>query len=257
MAVAGSLVIAAPASASAGDWGFPSAGEMQAAGGTYSAGATFPELNCIAGPCDFDPTMSFTATAENGTTFANVGASSDMEVDEIPGSPIGTCTVETTTSYVCRPTTSGTVVAGGFVNGTGLTWTIPATAAAGSTAVDFSWSDVLQTGNDSSNDHFLVTVTVPTTLSATPAIIKIIPPKVYLFNLNGTLTTAAGPLSGETVTFKAGSTVICSAVTNVNGTASCNGIGSLLSIVLSFGYTANFAGSGSFLPSSAHAALIS
>jgi hypothetical protein len=66
-----------------------------------------------------------------------------------------------------------------------------------------------------------------------------------------------GAVSGKTITFKVGSAVICSAATNSAGTASCSGLGPGLSIVLSNGYTATFAGGGGLLPSSASAALIS
>jgi IPT/TIG domain len=104
---------------------------------------------------------------------------------------------------------------------------------------------------------FGVKAPTPTTLTATPAIVELFGLKVYLFGLNGTLRTSAGPVAGQTITFKAGSTVLCSAITAANGTASCNAITSVLSIVLSLGYNATYRGTADYLPSSAKAALIS
>jgi hypothetical protein len=99
-------------------------------------------------------------------------------------------------------------------------------------------------------------VSVPTTLTATPAIAQLSGLKIYLFGLNGTLTANGAPVSGQTITFTVGGTTICSAVTNSAGTASCNGIASALSIILANGYKATFAGNPPYLPSSTTAPLI-
>lgn len=95
-----------------------------------------------------------------------------------------------------------------------------------------------------------------TTLTSTPAIASVSSLHLYLFALNATQSSAAEPAAGHVITFKAGSTVICTAVTGANGTASCNGLASVLSIVLADGYSASFAGTSRYIASTSRAALI-
>jgi hypothetical protein len=112
-------------------------------------------------------------------------------------------------------------------------------------------------GVQSGNGMVSVSWPSPTMLTATPAILKISGLTLYLFNLSATLTDSAGPIAGQTITFTAGSTALCTATTNAGGTASCNATVSLLSIVLSLGYTATYAGNSDYGPSTATASLIS
>jgi hypothetical protein len=99
---------------------------------------------------------------------------------------------------------------------------------------------------------------LPTRLTGTPAIVQLSGLKLYLFALGATLTGPGGtPLSGQTITFTAGATKLCTATTGTDGTASCNASASVLWIVLSGGYRASFAGAGDYSPSSATAPLIS
>lgn len=73
---------------------------------------------------------------------------------------------------------------------------------------------------------------------------------------DATLTAEGAPLAGEEVVFSAGS-YSCSGVTNANGMASCSlSLRGLLSTVLNFGYTAEFAGNPPYLPSSDSGALL-
>jgi hypothetical protein len=102
------------------------------------------------------------------------------------------------------------------------------------------------------------TFVIPTKLKATPAVARLLPTHLYLFNVNATLTTAGGgPISGQTIVFTASGSHICSAVTNSAGTASCEGTVSVVSILLSNGYKATFDGNDPYLSSSAKASLIS
>jgi DNA-binding beta-propeller fold protein YncE len=94
---------------------------------------------------------------------------------------------------------------------------------------------------------------LPTKLTATPAVLAGL--NLYLFNLTATLTGPSGPISGQTISFSAGSTAVCSAVTGANGTASCSGLAQALSILGAGGYTATFAGSDGYLGSTAMAGL--
>lgn len=96
-----------------------------------------------------------------------------------------------------------------------------------------------------------------TALSTDPAIAYVgASPMIFFPNLNAHLAAAGLPVVGQLITFSApnGGAVICSGVTNANGTASC--AGSLQATLdLGLGYTASFAGASGYLPSSAHGPL--
>ena len=97
-----------------------------------------------------------------------------------------------------------------------------------------------------------------TATAAQPAVLKL-PLDLKLFTLTATVrnTSFAGvPVPGVRVDMTTGSTFICSARTDLQGIASCNGLGSLLPIVLRFGYKATFHGDRLFDPSFARAGLI-
>jgi len=96
----------------------------------------------------------------------------------------------------------------------------------------------------------------PTTLTATPAVVGLSGLSLYLFNLNATLSGASGPVAGQQITFMSGATELCTATTNADGTASCSATASLLSIVLSLGYTASYAGNTDYQSASASAGLV-
>jgi hypothetical protein len=90
-----------------------------------------------------------------------------------------------------------------------------------------------------------VTVTAAaTTLGASPATVS--------GGVSGLLQTAYGPVSGATISFSAGTTFLCAAVTNASGVASCTG--SLAKIVLSGGYTATYVATTDYQGTTAHGA---
>ena len=100
---------------------------------------------------------------------------------------------------------------------------------------------------------------VATTLTAYPAVAQVLPLRVFFPSLSARLTVTAGgaPVPGETISFRVGHALVCTAVTNANGVASCNGsVGGLLSLILNLGYDAAFAGDPGHLPSTAHGPLI-
>jgi hypothetical protein len=76
--------------------------------------------------------------------------------------------------------------------------------------------------------------------------------------VSATLTRAddGTPLAGQTVRFTAGGAAICSGTTNGSGTASCDGSGAALAIVLNGGYTASFDGTANLAPSTAAATVL-
>ncbi|GAB2987927.1 beta strand repeat-containing protein [Nocardioides montaniterrae] len=81
-----------------------------------------------------------------------------------------------------------------------------------------------------------------------------------LGTLSATLTGGIPPqaIAGQTVTFKAGSTVLCSGVTNTQGVASCNPgvISTVLQPILNQNLVAVFAGSAKWMPATAQMGLI-
>jgi hypothetical protein len=77
-------------------------------------------------------------------------------------------------------------------------------------------------------------------------------------NLVGTLKTSAGaPLAGRSVKFSLGTTVLCTAVTNAQGVATCaSSIQSGLGTLLNLGYTLSFAGDADYLASTARGPIV-
>ena len=117
-----------------------------------------------------------------------------------------------------------------------------------------------QTFSGSSTLPILVTVSpAPTQMMATPAVAQLGGADIYGFSLSATLTRkdTGAPVAGQQINFSAGSTPVCTATTDAHGLATCNGMAGALAILSSQGYTASFAGTPDYKPSSANAALIS
>jgi outer membrane protein assembly factor BamB len=93
---------------------------------------------------------------------------------------------------------------------------------------------------------------------AQPAVLKLLL-GVKLFVLQATVTNTTfhgAPVVGVPVFMSAGGTIACEGTTNAQGVATCNGLFSLLPILLSFGYEATFPGNAFLDGSSGHAGLI-
>lgn len=97
-----------------------------------------------------------------------------------------------------------------------------------------------------------------TRLTAEPIVARVLPNLyVSIGVLKTRLTTTDGsPIAGRTVTFRAGGQVLCTAVTNASGVASCSGLGPWLQAILGLGYTAEFAGDGTYAPSVARGPIV-
>ena len=91
---------------------------------------------------------------------------------------------------------------------------------------------------------------IPTQIIAQP----IIPAGLFatLENAN----TGAG-IPGQTVIFRAGSTVICVMQTDAHGNADCDSLGAVLLATLNLGYTVTYAGNSTYAPSSGFGPLLS
>ncbi len=97
-----------------------------------------------------------------------------------------------------------------------------------------------------------------TKLTANPVILQFSLLKIYLApTAKLQVLNPTQPLAGKQVTFKAGSTLICTATTAADGSAGCNGVIALLQSVLVLGgYTATFAGDGLYTGSTDTGSLI-
>ncbi len=158
---------------------------------------------------------------------------------------------------------SGSLPAGLTLNANGTITGTPTGAAGTSTFTVRVTDSADNEGNTRSvtKELSIVIGKTPTVLTAEPALIKLNLPNltVTLTNIAATLKTAGGtPIAGQTITFKAGTTNLCSAVTNANGRAACSGVtlSASLPVLLNLGYDANFAGTASLAPATAHANLI-
>ena len=102
-----------------------------------------------------------------------------------------------------------------------------------------------QTFSGSNTMPDLVTVApAPTQLTATPAIAHLASTDVYSFSVSATLTRkdTGAPLAGEQIDFSAGSTPLCSAITDGQGLASCNALAGAPAMLTNQAYGATFAG---------------
>jgi hypothetical protein len=103
----------------------------------------------------------------------------------------------------------------------------------------------------------------PTLLRSTPVVVSALPASPELAtvdvpNVTAKLTEAAtfNPIPGRLVTFRAGSSVICSALTDSDGVAACGGVAEFLTAVLNLGYSADFAGDPNYTGSTTRGALL-
>jgi hypothetical protein len=106
----------------------------------------------------------------------------------------------------------------------------------------------------------------PTTVRAKPIVLELLAPTpplatAYPLNLTAKLTETAtsNPLAGRTMSMHAGDAtgdVICTAITDADGQATCGGLVEDLTAILALGWTATFAGDSYYLPSAGSAPLI-
>jgi len=135
------------------------------------------------------------------------------------------------------------------------TTTAPLGAQINSTALVSSVDGVSTTATDQD------TVELLSSIAATPAVLQVSPLAPYLLTLHATLTGGVDnvAIAGQTISFVAGTTALCSAVTNAAGAASCStltNVPGVLSAVLADGYQAVYAGSSNYTGSTASAGLI-
>lgn len=96
-----------------------------------------------------------------------------------------------------------------------------------------------------------------TTMTADPAVVKANKLNLPLGQLKAHLSTAQGPLAGQTVVFTIGPSTACTVQTDATGTATCNAFAYIGTLLLKKGYTATYAGTANYQPSAASAGLLS
>lgn len=205
--------------------------------------------------------QAFTLTVGKATPAIGLEASGDGQVD---GRPV-------TLTATVTPPGGDTLAPGGtvsfYVNGAdapaatvdvrdgAATWDA-ASLPAGEDSVVARYGGDENFAPASSEPVSVRIARAPTTLTAAPAVLQLGGLKLRLFGLSAMLKGPAGPVAGAPVSFTAGSTHVCDAVTDASGTATCSGIGSVLQILLGLGYQAEFAGDEGHLPSTASAGLV-
>jgi len=192
---------------------------------TVSAIGTTTTLSSSSNPSAYSTSVTFTATV---TPTANTGPGASGTVTFTDGSSVlATVPVAASgTNFVATFTTSS--------------------LAAGPHSISASYSG---TSDYSASASSALTQTVNkdgTSLAAQNASEN---------TMTATLTTAQhNPLAGQTLTFTAGTTTLCTAVTGANGVASCKATGSNGTTLQRAGsYTVTYAGNASYLGSSATA----
>ena len=102
-----------------------------------------------------------------------------------------------------------------------------------------------------------------TSMTATPAILSVLPPKADLFTLSATLTGPYGPITGALIYFTVPvdpslgtDQVLCTGHTDAEGTATCKATSSALAIISNDGYSVYFGGNPNYEQSAASAPLI-
>jgi hypothetical protein len=197
-------------------------GQVGVASSSYTVKAAPPTVSIVTPPCSGVYTVGDVVDASYSCA---AGAGGTLEACSGPvadGAPIDTATAGTHTFAVTATDTDGQTVAAS------TTYTVNK---------------------------------APTQLTAPPLVLQVLPGnRLAVFEVEATLTYGAHHLAlpGKTVTFTAGSTALCSGVTNAAGLASCNyDLGGLLgSVFAPLFYEASFAGDGNYLASSATAPVV-
>ncbi|MEU9048669.1 MULTISPECIES: IPT/TIG domain-containing protein [unclassified Kitasatospora] len=212
-----------------------------------------------AGPVDVKLTAKG-RTVTAGTYTYQVPAPTITGIAPAQGPAAGGTTVTLTGSHLTGTTAVafGTTPAASFtvVNDTTVTATAP--AASGSASVDVTVTTPGGTSTITAADRYTYTKDT-TKLTANPLLLSIAPGQLSInLNLSATLTdtTTGKPVPGATVTFKVGSTTVCTATTDAAGTATCTGPCPVVTVLLNLGYTATYNGSPTQEAATATAGLI-
>ncbi|MFF9650553.1 Ig-like domain repeat protein [Streptomyces sp. NPDC014622] len=221
---------------------------------TYNGGAGF---NPSTSPVDIQTvnkasTITILVAAPNPS---NVGQTVVLTATVTPIPP-GAGTPTGTVSFFDGATLLGTSI----LNPSGVATFSTATLSLGTHTLSAVYSgDGNFIGSTGTYTTQVIGTAVPTSLTATPAIVSLFPPHPYAGVLTATLTnTATGqPIPGQSITFSTGNFQLGTSTTNAQGTATFNAILQLPLIILNAGYNAVYAGSSTYQAATAHAGIIS
>ena len=205
------------------------------------------------------PTTTAAAAAPNPSTYGQPVTITATVAPSIPSSVSG----------LGEPTGNVTFADGSTILGTAsLNGASPDVAqitvsslAVGTHHISAAYAGTANYASSESAPLALVVRKAPTAVSATPALMSISPFGLDMFTLSATLRSevTGASLAGQPVVFSAGSTVLCRAVTNASGKATCDVFADpadVLAMLQANGYTASFAGSIDYLPSATSAPLL-
>jgi hypothetical protein len=215
-------------------------------------------------------TYSLTITASNGVGTATTKT---FTLTVVPAVSITTTSLPDATATVSYSTTlaasggkapytwslsSGTLPAGLTLSSGGTISGTPSGPAGTATFVVKVTDSASPHGTATQSLSIATVVKAPTKLVVSSLLLN--PPLDLTLNTaRATLTggNPLAPLSGQTVVFTAGSTTLCSGMTNTSGVVTCSySILDLVPAVLNLGVTATYAGNGSYLPSTGSAGLL-
>jgi trimeric autotransporter adhesin len=108
-----------------------------------------------------------------------------------------------------------------------------------------------------SGDYRSARATVPISVKKAPSRLAAAPVTADAISVNLERPDTRRPLSGQTISLKAGSQTLCTAVTDSSGTASCTSAAAITTAVLDGGYSVHYAGTSNYLASTAKASATS
>ncbi len=204
------------------------------------------------GEYDYAGSTSNTVNTSVGVISTTTSVASSSNPSQFTGPVTFTATVAP--SSIVSPAPSGTVtfkdgsttIGSAPLAATGSTYTASITVsnlAVGSHSITASYAGAGDYGGSSSSALSQTVTAAKTTLTAST---------LSGGTVSATLTTAYGPVAGQSVAFTAGSTALCTATTNAQGVASCTLTGlQTLDVDLNGGYTATYAGSTDYTAATA------
>lgn len=246
-------------------------------------------ITCGGADCTYTPAANYSGGDSFGFQASDASSSSNTATVTITVSPVNDAPqaldVAGTTN---EDTPVGVTLLATDVDGDPITYSVASAPAHGTVTISGSTATYTPAADYGGPDSFTYRATDPsgafttakvslvvnevpligTTLTAEPAIVKVLANVLGIVNLNsalvvfpnltGTLKTASGaPLPGRTIKFTAGGATLCTAVTNAQGVGSCQStVQSGLAVTLGLGYQVSFAGDLDYSPTSAKSTLI-
>jgi Tol biopolymer transport system component len=122
---------------------------------------------------------------------------------------------------------------------------------------DSSANNLVPNDTNGAVDVFVRSLSSVATEIVAEPVVASVPGGLTVGSFKARLTTADGsPLTLRRITFSVGSTVACTATTNLDGVAVCGGTAESISAIANLGYTATFAGEWPFEPAEGSGSLV-